>query len=487
MNERTVALEVVLMWDGAPQRAELWESPASVTVGDEDGASFVLPREAVATSFTLAEAAVGDDAWLVRVPAGAEALIEIEESSGTRVVALDTLPSEPSGARLLRCGLGTRARITFGAFAFFVRATPPAEKAVGARMPRIADHPWMIASVAFHAAFLVSMFFMPPSSSALSLNTDEQQLRMMRYALDAAEITPPEPEATDIGETAATNEGKPAAGEAGAAGAPDETRNTGGGMRARGPSQDTRIPLTAQQASEAGILGVLAQMHLGESTVSSPFGAADALGSGPDDMYGSLAALTAGFSNGAGGLSMHGTGRGGGCQGGVCGAGTYGVGNLDTVGGGSSRGTCSGVDFGRFAAQYGRAGAMDLCAGTRPVGPTTLNRTSRIPPQPLPTITTTNGLSRELIRRTVQRHLAEVRHCYEQRLIARPDLEGRVSVQFVIAPNGSVQSAVADAARSDLGDAQTSTCVSNAVSRWSFTASEGVTMVSYPFVFAHPE
>lgn len=481
MNERRLALEVVLMWDGAPQRAELWESPATVTVGDEDGASFVLPREAVATSFKLAESVAGDDAWLVRIPAGAEALVEVEEAAGTRAVALDTLPTEADGTRLLRCALGTRARITLGAFAFFVRATTPAEKTQGGPMFRLADHRWLLASLAFHAAFLVGMFFMPPSSSALTLNSEEQQRRMMRYALDADVVTPPEPVAVETGETAATNEGRAAAGEAGTAGAREETRRTGGGVRVRGASQDTRVPLTVQEARQAGIVGVLANMQL--SAITSPFGAAQAMGSALADAYGT--APGEGFSSGTGGLAMYGIGRGGGCQGGVCGAGTYGVGNLDTVGttGGRSR-----EDFDRFVAQYGRSGAMDCCTGTgQRVGSTRMTRTGRLPPQPLPTVTTTSGLSREAIRRTVQRHLAEVRHCYEQRLITRPDLEGRVSVQFMVAPNGSVMSAAYDPARTDIGDAQTATCVSSAVARWSFTPSEGVTSVSYPFVFARPD
>lgn len=482
MNERTLALEVVLMWEGAPQRAELWETAAVVTVGDEDGASFVLPREAVARSFTLAERAVGDDAWLVRIPAGATALLEHEEPAGTRVVDLDTLPCDADGARLLRCALGGRARITMGAFSFFVRATTPAEKPQGAPLFRLADHRWLMASVAVHATFLVGMFFMPPHSSALTLDTNEQQLRMMRYSLES-DVAPPEPDPIleDQGETAATNEGKAAAGEAGTAGARDEARHTGGGMRARGTSADNRIPLTAQEARQAGILGALASLHM--NTVSSPFGASEAMGSSLDEAYGMLTGD--GFSSGSGGLAMLGTGRGGGCTGANCGYGTYGVGNLDTVG---STGGCSREDFDRLVAQYGRSGAMDRCSGTaQRVGPTTLSRASRIPPPPLPTVTTTSGLSREAIRRTVQRHLAEVRHCYEQRLIARPDLEGRVSVQFIVSPAGAVMSALTDAARSDLGDAETSGCIERAVSRWSFTPSEGVTSVSYPFVFARSE
>jgi hypothetical protein len=483
MDTRTLALEVVLMWDGAPVRAELWSTPGKVTVGDAEGADFVLPREAIGEAFTLAERVAGEDAWIVRIPAGASALLEQDEAAGPRAIVLETLPAEADGARLLRCTLGTRAQVRLGAFSLFVRATTPAEKTPAAPLVRLADHRWLLASVAVHGAFLAGMFFMPPASSALMRDTDTSRLRMLRYSIEAAERAEPEPLDAPDTESGAQSEGR--ASEAGTAGARDETRHTGGGARARGPSEDSRIPLTRESVRTAGILGALAAMRL-DTTVSSPFGAAEALGAGTVDAYGDLAALTAGFSSGTGGLSMHGIGRGGGCQGGVCGAGTYGLGEFDGIG--ARTGTCGADEFRRLSAELGRARAMDQCTGTveRSIGLGTTRRT-RVPPQPMPTVSTVNGLSREQIRRTVQRHLPEVRHCYEQRLITRPDLEGRVSVQFVIAQSGAVQGAVVDGARSDLGDAQTASCVAQAVSRWSFTASEGVTSVTYPFVFARPE
>jgi len=485
MDTRTLPLEVVLMWDGSPVRAELWSAPGRVTVGDAEGADFVLPREAIGEAFTLAEAAVGEEAWTVRIPAGADALLEQDEAAGPRAIAIETLPADAEGARLLRCTLGTRAQLRLGAFTLFVRATTPAEKTPAAPLVRLADHRWLLASVVVHGAFLVGMFFMPPASSALMLDSDTAQLRMLRYSIEAAERAEPEPIVAPDTESGAQSEGQASAGEAGTAGARDETRRTGGGARARGPSEDTRIPLTRESVRTAGILGALAALRL-DTTVSSPFGAAEAQGAGALDAYGDLAALTAGFSSGTGGLSMHGIGRGGGCQGGVCGAGTYGLGDIGGVG--SSTGTCGADEFARLSARLGRAQAMDQCIGTpgRGVGISGTRRV-RVPPQPVPTVSTVNGLSREQIRRTVQRHLPEVRHCYEQRLISRPDLEGRVSVQFLIAQSGAVQGAVVDGARSDLGDAQTASCVAQAVSRWSFTASEGVTSVTYPFVFARPE
>jgi TonB family protein len=94
------------------------------------------------------------------------------------------------------------------------------------------------------------------------------------------------------------------------------------------------------------------------------------------------------------------------------------------------------------------------------------------------------ALSKEIIARTIHRHLNEVRFCYEQQLIAHPDLQGRVAVKFIIAPNGSVQAAARDHA--DIGSAEVERCVVDAVKRWTFPAPEGggIVVVTYPFVFA---
>jgi hypothetical protein len=92
------------------------------------------------------------------------------------------------------------------------------------------------------------------------------------------------------------------------------------------------------------------------------------------------------------------------------------------------------------------------------------------------------SLSKEVIRRVIHRHLPEVRACYEQRLNARPDLEGRLAVQFVIIGTGIVQ--VAATKTSDLHDPIVEQCVVNAVRRWIFPQPEGggVVKVTYPFV-----
>ena len=60
------------------------------------------------------------------------------------------------------------------------------------------------------------------------------------------------------------------------------------------------------------------------------------------------------------------------------------------------------------------------------------------------------SLSKEVIRRIIHRHINEVRFCYEQELNQRPDLQGRVSIKFIISPTG-VQAVHYDEALSDGG------------------------------------
>jgi TonB family protein len=80
-------------------------------------------------------------------------------------------------------------------------------------------------------------------------------------------------------------------------------------------------------------------------------------------------------------------------------------------------------------------------------------------------------------------HLAEVRSCYEQGLWVSSELTGRVSVEFVIAPNGRVLNAVLQ--ESTLKNPPVETCILRAVRTWNFPSPEGggIVVVGYPFTF----
>jgi TonB family protein len=164
-----------------------------------------------------------------------------------------------------------------------------------------------------------------------------------------------------------------------------------------------------------------------------------------------------GANFGFGGLGMRGTGRGAGGSG----EGTIGAGKLGTIGHGGGGG--SGSDYGRGTGGF-----------RRHLGKVPLIRSGEADVR--------GSLSKEVIRRTIQRHVNEVRFCYEQELLSRPDVSGRVQIKFVIAPSGAVQ--VANVESSSLGVSRAEQCITQAVRRWTFPAPEGggIVIVSYPFL-----
>ena len=95
------------------------------------------------------------------------------------------------------------------------------------------------------------------------------------------------------------------------------------------------------------------------------------------------------------------------------------------------------------------------------------------------------SLPREAIQQVVRRHVPEVRRCYERRLVARPDLEGTVTVSFVISATGAVERATVH--RTTLNDAAVESCITTAVEGWTFPAPTGggSIAVNYPFVFTN--
>lgn len=469
------SLEVVHTWGGTPQREELFDGSAPVTIGEDAASTFLLPREALSGLAQLVLALPGEDSWTVRVPTGADARADVQG----RDVDLTTLPADADGARLLRLPLGARVEIVLGAHSFFARPTEREQAPALAPMD-VARYRFLLPSVVLHALFLLGVFLAPPSAGALVVDIDQQDQRYLRFHTDASEALPEpaiEPTPSDSG----SSEGRSAQGAEGVAGRTDETRHTGGQVHVRGTGDDRRVPLTQTAAAHAGILGALATIRF-DSAVRSPFGAATAIGFSEDDAYGSLEYLTAGNSPGAGGLGIIGHGHGGCPPGATCtGEGTVGVGNLDVIGGNGN--SCSPTEFASLERTLGHAAAVDHCTGrwgTGVIG--NGNHHARVPNPVTPgTATLAGGLSREDVRRVITRNLPQVRNCYQQGLLGNPDLAGRVTVSFIITPTGSVHSSVLDAQHSDLPDSSVSSCVTTAVSHWSFPSADSMTMVSYPF------
>jgi TonB family protein len=214
-----------------------------------------------------------------------------------------------------------------------------------------------------------------------------------------------------------------------------------------------------EEARTAGVLGVLAQMTGSFNAPTSPFGADTALGNDPMSAMGALMGDQIGSNFGFGGLGLRGTGRGGGGTG----EGTIGLGRMGTIGHGAGGGSGSGYGSG--------AGGFS-------------GRSARVPQIRSGAADVRGSLSKEVIRRVVRRHINEVRFCYEQELNAQPDLEGRVTVTFIISPTGAVQNSSLNA--STIGNARVESCVVAAVRRWGFPQPDGggIVVVNYPFMLS---
>ena len=94
------------------------------------------------------------------------------------------------------------------------------------------------------------------------------------------------------------------------------------------------------------------------------------------------------------------------------------------------------------------------------------------------------SLNKRLVQHIVRLHQKEIRHCYEVSLLKDKTLNGSVTTQFIILPDGSVESArVID---STLNNPELEQCMIDHIKNWKFYAIpnfDGITVVNYPFTF----
>jgi len=95
-----------------------------------------------------------------------------------------------------------------------------------------------------------------------------------------------------------------------------------------------------------------------------------------------------------------------------------------------------------------------------------------------------NGLSRSQIFRVVRARRGFIKWCYESALKRNPAMGGgKITVQFKIAPTGSVVQA-RSAGNSLQGGGSVASCITRAVRRWRFPQSQGYSVVRFPFLFS---
>jgi hypothetical protein len=475
VDSAETAVEVIVMWgELSILHVEHLSPPRSFYVGEATDAKgkrvtdFLIGSESIGTDRLPVTTESGASVAVV-IPAGAVGDVTINDQRITfeELAAQGQLQasSELAGASQYPLPAGATARVAYRGFTFIVKPMSAARRVGIGDGPRVdwKGYVWTLASMAAHVALLLLFYFLPPRSAALSLDLLNLDSRFARYLIEPPETVEEEtPEWLDDSkmDDEEGGKGKRHKDEEGQMGK-KESQKTRNKFGIEGPQDNPDPHMAREEAKEmarnAGIIGILKASVGAWNSPTSPYGRDTALGNDPMSALGALMGDQIGENFGFGGLGLRGTGRGGGGTG----EGTIGLGNIGTIGHGAGGGEGSG---------YGRG-----AGGFR-------GRSAKVPRIRSGKADIRGSLSKEVIRRIIQRHINEVRFCYEQELNSRPDLQGRVSVKFIISPTGAVQTAAVD--QSDLGNAKVEQCIAGAVRRWTFPSPEGggIVVVSYPFV-----
>jgi hypothetical protein len=211
-------------------------------------------------------------------------------------------------------------------------------------------------------------------------------------------------------------------------------------------------PNAKEVVKRMGVLGALGRGGGG--------GLATILGSGGlgGDVRGAVGNMfgnAVGDSMGFGGLGVRGTGAGGG------GAGeTVGIGGIGTKGRGGGLG-----GYGQGVGSLGRKTDRDVAitSGVAQV---------------------MGSIDKELIRKVIQEHAAQIRFCYEEQLAVNPKLAGKVAIKWVIDADGNASNATVDVGSTTLNNDKLHQCMMVRIVSWQFPKPKGggIAVITYPWI-----
>ncbi len=97
-------------------------------------------------------------------------------------------------------------------------------------------------------------------------------------------------------------------------------------------------------------------------------------------------------------------------------------------------------------------------------------------------VVTLGGLDPDLIASIIKRYIPQIQNCYEQGLVARPSIKGKVTVNFVINAQGAVT--IPNIVETTLNDSLTEKCMISKIKTWNFPQPKGggTVGVKYPFI-----
>jgi hypothetical protein len=476
-NRGAATVEVMILWDQMVLHVQHLTPPRSYYVGEEQGKNFTcdffVPSEKLGT--TRAPVVLADRSGSVALVIPQRATGSIEIPGQPKITVQDAIQqgktqpcAELSGAYQMPLPPGAKAKIEVGGLTFQVTTGNAGRVVAGHFQVDTQGLLYTGLSLAVHAGLLAAMaFFMPPMSGTDEDGISADQQYMIQQMLQAAAEKEMEEKPTEqVAEANADNKeggtGTRAKGEEGSMGNPN-TKLTGNRYGVQGP-RDNADPHIARQAAlrdaaEFGMIGLLNSGAGGDPNApTAPWGRDDSLGNDPLSARGNMWGGDIGESFGAGGLGLSGIGEGGGGRGeGI------GLGGIGTIGHGAGTGTGQG-----FGSGHGRLGGSHRAKPPSVrMGATQVS--GRLPP--------------EVIQRIVRQNFGRFRLCYENGLRNNPNLQGRVSVRFVIGRDGAVSNV--SNGGSDMPDGGVVSCVVRAFYGLSFPQPEGgIVTVTYPIMFS---
>jgi hypothetical protein len=471
------AVEVMILWDANVLQIFHLSPPRSFYVGEEvsekNGCDYFIPSETLGTTRAPIVVSRGVSAALVILPRS-RGYVDVQ---GQKISLADLVSSgrarpssELSGAYEFELPPNAKARMELegSSLVFQVSAVNAGKRVPVGFMATMEPAAFLFTGLSFllHMGLVaVFAFFMPSMRGDDSEDLDRDQILMMQKLLNAAADREQEERQEDTQEVSADQKeggtGTRAKGEEGSMGNPN-TKDSGHKYGVQGPKDNPDPHLAKQaalqEAAQFGMIGLISTMGGGDPNApTAPWGREESSGSDEKSARGNMFGDTIGDSFGAGGLGLSGVGEGGGGRGeGI------GLGNFGGLGHGAGTGTGQGIGNGR-----GRLGGGHQVKSPKlREGATQVN--GRLPP--------------EVIQRIVRQNFGRFRLCYENGMRNNPNLQGRVSVKFVIDRSGAV--AMTADGGSDLPDQSVVQCVVRGFGNLSFPQPEGgMVTVVYPIMF----
>jgi hypothetical protein len=312
-------------------------------------------------------------------------------------------------------------------------------------------------SLAAHLGIWAFLQMVPADDGAASVDLATIEDTNPHAINIAKEPPPPPPETGDQGD--GTKDGAEvkaplSEGEAGTQTAGNDPKHIQ--LKDRGAEPQLSREAAIEQAREAGVLGSMPMLTQGiasaaaENDFTSGFDTTDQRGG----VFDGSSEGGAGF-----GLGRNGWGGGGGCMHEPCGG--VGAGDYMTHGHGTRAGDGFGIPG---SGTHGMPGHHAQAPEPR-IGQANI----------------IGDYDKSIIRRHIKLNIDKIGYCYEKQLIAHPDMQGEILVQFFIQPNGTVRGSTGTGF-----DSEVANCVAGVVGRIEFPAPKGGGItVNYPFTF-HP-